>query len=80
MPGGNSCVFPQCSVSQSKKYEGISLFKIPQKKCDSSWKKEVTAVVKKYRVIDKSLRNRLEKGQVFICERHYESTGIEYTS
>jgi len=80
MPGGNSCAFPQCTVSQSKKHEGISLFKIPQKECDIKWKLEIVAVLKKYRVIDQSLKKRIENGKVFICERHYEVRDIEYTS
>ena len=80
MPGGNSCVFPQCTVLQSKKYEGISLFKLPQKKCDLIWKSEIVTILKKYRVLDQSLKNRIDNGKVFVCERHYEESDIEYTS
>ena len=62
-----SCVFPQCTVSQSKKYKGISLFKLPSRNCDREWKKE-------------ALRERIESGKVFICENHYQSSDIEITS
>ena len=80
MLGGNSCAFPQCTVSQAKKYQGISLFKLPQRECDTNWKKDIVTVLKKFRVVDKSLKDRIEKGKVFICERHFEVSDIEYTS
>lgn len=80
MPGGNSCVFPQCTVSQSKKYKGISLFKLPSRNCDREWKKDVVLQIKKFRVIDQALRERIESGKVFICENHYQSSDIEITS
>ena len=80
MPGGNSCVFPQCTVSQSKKYKGISLFKLPSRSCDREWKKDVVSQIKKYRVIDQALGERIESGKVFICENHYQCSDIEITS
>ena len=37
-------------------------------------------VVKKYRVLDGEFKRQIESGNVFVCERHYESEDIEYTS
>ena len=81
MPGKNCCM-PQCPVSQTPKHEGIKLYQVTTRKDDfySNWRKEVIAVVGRYRVIDKIFKTRIENGRAFICEKHFTEEGFELTS
>ena len=38
------------------------------------------AIIKKYRVLDAAFYQRLEKGNVYVCERHYAPEDIEQSS
>ena len=80
MPGGHSWVFPGCTTSQSKKYKDINLFKLPARACDSEWKKKLVDVIKKYRVVDRDLNERIASSKVYICEHHFIPSDIEFTS
>ena len=72
-------VFPQCGVQKIHKYSGIGLFKIPTRKCDfyTEWRNNLNNVISRYRVVDKSLKERIMKGKV--CERHFLPEDIERT-
>ena len=51
----------------------LGIFKVPQG--DDEWssnlRKSIISVVTKDRVIDKALRERIRKKNVFACEKHY---------
>ena len=69
-----NCVFPQCGVQRIHKYSGIGLFKIPTRKCDfyTEWRNNLINV-------DKTLKERIMKGKVYVCERHFLPEDIERT-
>lgn len=69
-------------MSQTPKHDGIKLFRVTVRKDDfySNWRKETINVVGRYRVLDKTFKERLRKGRAFICERHYQDTDFEFTS
>ena len=77
MPEAN-CVFPRCGVERH--HVGVGIFKLPTRKIDVKWKKEVIQIIEKYRVMDKNLRERLKLGNTYICELHYKKGDIEFTS
>jgi len=81
MPGRNSCM-PQCTVSETSKHEGIKLYQLTTRQDDfySNWRKEVLAIVGRYRVIDKIFKARIANGRAFICEKHYAGADFEFTS
>ena len=81
MPGPN-CAFPGCTVSYTQKHNFITCFKIPTRTVEYyvNWKNNILQVLNKYREVDKDLRDRINGGKVFICERHYKPDDIEYTS
>ena len=77
MPGAN-CVFPQCGVAGN--HIGVGSFKLPTRKADVAWKKDIIQITEKYRVVDKKLRESLELGNAYVCELHYTKDDIEFTS
>ena len=81
MPGAN-CVFPNCGTNRRKKYDGIGIFRISQRKSPfySAWREKVITIIKKYRVVDKSLKRQIDSWNISICERHYKQDDIEFTS
>ena len=79
MPGKN-CGFPHCSVSGAKKFQGTSLFKLPSRSIDQKWKSDIVDVLLKYRELDRPLKTRISNGNIWICERHYQPSDIEFTS
>ena len=80
MTGGN-CAIPGCATSRRAGYEGISLFKVTKRKGEFyvKWRENIVAVLRKYREFDKEFKKRIESGDIFICERHYAPSQIEYT-
>ena len=81
MPGAN-CAFPECTVSRTAKYQGIGIFQIPMRDDDFhvSWRNNIVAVLARYRVMDKAVRERVLTGKIYICERHFKTEDIEFTS
>ena len=81
MPGAN-CVLPNCGTNRRKKYDGVGIFRISQRKSPlySAWREEVITVIKKYRVVDENVMRQIEAWNISICERHYEQDDIELTS
>ena len=72
------CVFPQCGVA--KYYVSGAIFKLPTRKADVTWKKEIIQIINKYNVVDKNLRERPELENAYICELHYKKGDIAFTS
>ena len=81
MPGRN-CAFFGCSSSQKHK---ISLFQIPvvsakqseytaslKKKCREEWLK----IILRTREMTVELKERIEKNNIYICERHFKAECI----
>ena len=82
MPGAN-CAFPGCRVSRTEKYKGIGVFQIPTRKDQfySEWRKDILNVLTKYRSFKQAeLDEKVSKGDIYICERHYAKDDIEFTS
>ena len=77
LPGEN-CVFPQCRVARHHVCVGI--FKLPTRKADVTWKKELIQMIEKYCLVDKNLRERLELANANTCELHYKKDDIKFTS
>ena len=45
-----------------------------------SWRNNIVAVLGRYRVMDKAVRERVLTGKIYICERHFKTEDIEFTS
>ena len=65
MPGAN-CAFPECTVSRKPKYQGIGIFQIPVRDDDFhvNWRNNIVAVLGRYRVTDKTVRERILTGKI----------------
>ena len=72
MPGRN-CSLPGCTVSDIDKHKDIGMFKIPTKTDAfySSWRKELSDLLAKYRPMDNFLKKRIAAGNVYFCEKHF---------
>ena len=59
--------------SSSRRKSGVAIFKVPQEGDESSSNrsKSIISVVTKDRVIDKTLRGRIMKKNIFVVERHF---------
>ena len=81
MPGAN-CAFPECTVSRTAKYQGIGILKIPMRNNDFhvSWRNNIVAVLEWYRVMDKAVRECILTGKIYICEQHFKTEHVEFTS
>ena len=42
-------------------------------------KKDIIQIIKKYHVVDKNLREKLELGNAYFCELLYKKDDIEFT-
>ena len=76
-----NCAFPTCTVSRNtKKYDGISLFK-SEKVNTTTWRKHLLDVLSKYREMSSMFKKEVMECQreLFICEMHYAEDDIEYT-
>ena len=81
MPGANSA-FPECTVSRTVKYQGIGIFQIAMTDDDFhvSWRNNIVTVLGRYRVMDKAVREHILTGKIYICEQHFRTEDIEFTS
>ena len=70
MVGANCSIF---GCASSRRKSGVAIFKIPQgdNEWSCNWRKSIISVVTKDRVIDKALRERIMKKNIFVCEKHY---------
>ena len=82
MPGANSA-FLGCHVARTKKYKGISILQIPTRKDEfySEWRKNILYVLTKYKSFKQmDLDERVSKGDIYVCERHYVEDDFEFRS
>ena len=79
MPGEN-CAFPGCG--SCRRHKGLSLFYIPMRKDDfyEKWRENILNVLKKYRGMDANFSTLIQRGHIFICEKHFATDDIELTS
>lgn len=78
-----NCVFPGCGVQRIPKYDGIGLFRVTSRKGDfyEEWRNKLIRLILQYRVMkEQELREKVMKGNVYICEKHFSPQDIEYTS
>ena len=70
MPGKN-CSIPNCSTS--RRHVGISIFDVPRgdDEFSTEWRKKLVGIITKYRVVDASVRLKIEKRDIAICEKHF---------
>ena len=78
--GGSNCWVPECGLSRDTR--GVYFWKLPCTRHpeDVKWRKDVEDMIKRYRVVDKSLSDRLASGKIFTCEHHYKDDDFEYTA
>ena len=81
IPGAN-CTFLECTVSRRAKYQGIGIFQIPMRDDDFhvSWRNNIVTVLGQYRVMDKAVKELILTGKIDICERHFKTEDVEFTS
>ena len=72
MPGDNCSIFG-CPVSRSSKYKGIGIYKVPSGDSDfeKTWREKLIAIIVRDRVVDATLKERIAKKKLFICQKHY---------
>ena len=77
------CAVPGCFVSRTPKYEGQSLFKIPQRKNAfySEWRKKLVDVLSIYREMNATFKKEVLycKRELFICENHFNEEDMILT-
>ena len=77
MPGDNCSIFG-CPVSRSSKYKGIGIYKVPSGDSDfeKTWREKLIAIIVRDRVVDATLKERIAKKKLFICQKHYRPDQI----
>ena len=70
MPGANYSIF---GCSTSRKSKGISIFRVPtgDDEYSSQWREKIVNIITRDRVIDDSLKKRIENRTQHTCELHY---------
>ncbi len=80
---GRSCVFSGCYTNDDPDIlPKIGFMKIPTIKNEDyqQWKKQLLDVIKRYQVLKPSDYERMEKGKMFICYKHFEEKDMYITS
>ena len=64
------------------KYHGIGIFQISMREDDFHfiWRRNIVAVLGRYRIMDKAVKERILTGKIYICERHFKTGDIEFKS
>ena len=78
MTGGNCSIFG-CNTSGRIEFAGTSLLRVTKGKdpFSTQWREKLIAVITKHRVVDERLKEQIRKVNLFICEKHFESSDIE---
>ena len=68
-------------ANKSGKYDDIAIFKITARSGTFylEWKKNILNITTKYRPVDANLSQQIERGQIYICENHYEPEDVKIT-
>ena len=83
MPGENCCVV---GCGSFRRHKGIGIFKLPPQSTDQNhqlklisgnWRSAWLNEISKHRVVVKTFREQVEKGNVYICEKHFNTEDIE---
>ena len=76
---GDNCWVPECG--SSRRIEGLYLFKMPctPRTEGVEWRNSLIAVIKKHRVVDTKLKERIATGKIFTCEKHFKPDEVEFT-
>ena len=45
-----------------------------------SWRNNIVTVLGQYRVMDKAVKELILTGKIDICERHFKTEDVEFTS
>ena len=71
MPGENSLIW-RCSSSERTK--GVAIFRVPTRKdkCSNNWMENIINVITRDRVVDKILRDRIDKVNIYVFEKHFQ--------
>ena len=77
--GGCNCWVPGCGLSRDT--PNTYFWKLPctRHPDDVRWRKSMEDMIRRYRVVDKSLSDRLASGKIFTCEHHFKEEDFEYT-
>ena len=75
-------LFQNALFQRRAKYQGIGIFQIPMKDDDFhvSWRNNIVTVLGQYRVMDKAVKELILTGKIDICERHFKTEDVEFTS
>ena len=70
MPGDN-CAIPGCSTSRAT--TGVALLGMPKNDDDYNvnWRKNIADMITKIRVVNASLKRKIEMKSLRFCEKHY---------
>ena len=70
MPEDN-CAIPGCSTSRPTL--GVALLGMPKNDDEYSvnWRKNIVDMITKIRVVDASLKRKIERKSLYFCEKHY---------
>ena len=70
MPGKNCAIF---GCSTSRRHKGISIFKVPTPFNDTNkkWSDDLIDVITRDRLIDNSLKKRINSCNLYTCELHF---------
>ena len=81
MPGANGA-FLECIVLRTVKCQGIGIFQTPMRDDDFhvSWRNNIVSILGRYKIMDEAVRERILTGKFYICERHFKTEDIEFTS
>ena len=76
---GENCSIFGCNSSNRIEFAGTSLFRVTKGKdpFGTQWREKLIAVITKHRVVDEKLKDRIHKVNLFIYEKHFESSNIE---
>ena len=78
-----NCCVPGCKVSRTPKYQGVSIFKIPQRKNDfyTNWRTNLVHVINRYRELKPSfVKGVLDCSvKLYICEKHFDEKDWYFT-
>lgn len=83
---GRNCCFNQCQQSdykpKLKEKEDWKLYTVTTRKdsFNTEWRNNLVAIIKKYRELDKPFYERLAKGKIWICAKHFSEDALEINS
>ena len=61
-------------------FKGTGIFQLSRRGNDNEWQTNLLGVISKYRSIDIYLKEQINSGKIYICERHFLPEDIEFTS